>query len=114
MKLSIRGKPHWIVVHKNVYYAPRVGVNLIGVPNSPERPLLGGGAPMRNLPATQRTAREKHPTHWRRLVRSSLSSELQASRPSASGEDCNSHNASPESSDVVMADGNLPDSSDAQ
>jgi hypothetical protein len=61
MKLSIRGKAHWIVVHKNVYYAPRVGVNLIGVPNSPERPLLGGGAPMRNLPATQRTAREKHP-----------------------------------------------------
>ncbi|GFF60823.1 retrovirus-related Pol polyprotein from transposon TNT 1-94, partial [Aspergillus udagawae] len=32
VKLSIRGKPHRTVVLKNVYYAPRVGVNLISVP----------------------------------------------------------------------------------
>ncbi|KAI9037532.1 retrovirus-related Pol polyprotein from transposon TNT 1-94 [Aspergillus affinis] len=32
VKLRIRGKPHRTVVLKNVYYAPRVGINLISVP----------------------------------------------------------------------------------
>ncbi|GCB28299.1 hypothetical protein AAWM_11184, partial [Aspergillus awamori] len=56
VKLMLRGKFNQPLGLKNVYFAPRVGMNLISA-EAVARPLLGGGAPAERLCATPRTNR---------------------------------------------------------
>jgi hypothetical protein len=55
VKLTLRGKFNQPLVLKNVYLAPRVGIEPGQRAEAVVRPLLGGGAPAERLRVTPRT-----------------------------------------------------------
>lgn len=114
VKLSIRGKPHRTVVLKNVYYAPRVGVNLISVPkllrdhySVVAHPrgitLQRRGRPVGSI---QHTEDDLFVLHCQASCRSRV--QIHLARNSTIND------TSREPSDVVMTDGNPPESSSVQ
>lgn len=114
VKLSIRGKPHRMVVLKNVYYAPRVGVNLISVPKllrdhySVVAHPRGISLQRRGRPvgSIQHTGGDLFVLHCQASCKPRVQVHL--------ARNATVNDASREPSDVVMADGNPLESSDAQ